>query len=189
MPRTPNAHALYMRGWNKAHRDHLRIRRQQKIAALLQAGVTGTRPCTGCGAPLARTAYRIVNRSWRCYECSQAWHKRATQEKYQARHPLKKTAHTTTNLAIRLGKLVRLPCEMCGNPKTQAHHDDYSKPLDVRWLCHRCHWTVHFPHRKSADELAREDAATEQALRRIAQAVADVDPTTIKDIWLTSGVA
>ena len=41
-----------------------------------------------------------------------------------------------------MGVLIKKPCEKCGDPKAQGHHDDYSKPLDVRWLCafhHREH--------------------------------------------------
>ena len=45
--------------------------------------------------------------------------------------------------AIRIGKLKRLPCELCGNIKTDAHHPDYSKPLDVRWLCRLHHRNIH----------------------------------------------
>ncbi len=45
--------------------------------------------------------------------------------------------------AIKTGKLVREPCEVCGAEKTEGHHDDYSKPLAVRWLCKRCHGRVH----------------------------------------------
>lgn len=35
------------------------------------------------------------------------------------------------------------PCEVCGAPKTDAHHDDYSRPLDVRWLCRQHHNAKH----------------------------------------------
>lgn len=42
------------------------------------------------------------------------------------------------NNAIRDGKIARQPCEVCGR-KAQAHHEDYSKPLDVRWLCFQHH--------------------------------------------------
>lgn len=47
-----------------------------------------------------------------------------------------------TSKAISSGRLVRQPCEVCGALEVEAHHDDYSKPLDVRWLCpehHRAH--------------------------------------------------
>lgn len=43
---------------------------------------------------------------------------------------------------IQMGRLVRQPCEICGEVLSQAHHDDYSKPLEIRWLCishHREH--------------------------------------------------
>jgi hypothetical protein len=35
------------------------------------------------------------------------------------------------------------PCEVCGNPKAVRHHDDYSKPLEVRFLCHLHHRQQH----------------------------------------------
>lgn len=44
--------------------------------------------------------------------------------------------------AVARGDLVRQPCEVCGAHKVHAHHDDYSRPLDIRWLCpphHREH--------------------------------------------------
>ena len=59
------------------------------------------------------------------------------------KNPHKATARRMTANAIRSGKLKRLPCEKCGNPKSQAHHDDYSKPLEVRWLCFVHHREVH----------------------------------------------
>jgi hypothetical protein len=39
--------------------------------------------------------------------------------------------------------LDRKPCEICGAEKADAHHDDYSKPLDVRWLCETHHSEHH----------------------------------------------
>jgi hypothetical protein len=39
--------------------------------------------------------------------------------------------------------LIRKPCEVCSNPKSQAHHDDYTKPLDIRWLCRKHHLQIH----------------------------------------------
>ena len=46
--------------------------------------------------------------------------------------------------ALQSGRLVREPCECCGaTERVDAHHDDYSKPLDVRWLCRRHHLEYH----------------------------------------------
>jgi hypothetical protein len=44
---------------------------------------------------------------------------------------------------------MKSPCEVCGNQKAEAHHDDYSKLLEVRWLCDE-HHKQH--HRKMRDE-------------------------------------
>jgi len=52
-------------------------------------------------------------------------------------------ADKKVHYALALGRLVRQACEQCGEPKTDAHHDDYSKPLDVRWLCRSCHRIFH----------------------------------------------
>ena len=48
-------------------------------------------------------------------------------------------AHSAVARAIRRGELVRQPCESCSHTTSVAHHDDYDKPLAVRWLCQACH--------------------------------------------------
>lgn len=53
----------------------------------------------------------------------------------------RRKARSDLNHYMRDKKLERQPCEVCGQ-KAEAHHDDYDKPLDVRWLCfnhHRAH--------------------------------------------------
>jgi len=56
---------------------------------------------------------------------------------------LKRRAQSRVRWAVRTGKLVRGPCVQCGEPKTHGHHSDYSKPLDVVWLCAPCHRRLH----------------------------------------------
>jgi hypothetical protein len=51
-------------------------------------------------------------------------------------------------LAIGRGELTPQPCEVCDDVKTDAHHTDYSKPLDVRWLCRQHHTEEHARLRK-----------------------------------------
>lgn len=61
---------------------------------------------------------------------------------YRMTFPNKYKAKNMVNNAIRDNKLFREPCETCGNEETHAHHDDYLKPLNVRWLCaaHHSQW-------------------------------------------------
>ncbi len=57
---------------------------------------------------------------------------------------LKQVAHWTVSNAIRSGRLIPQPCEVCGSTKNiHAHHDDYTKPLIVRWLCLHHHHDEH----------------------------------------------
>ena len=65
---------------------------------------------------------------------------------WAARNPDKRRCHAIVSNAIRDGKLhVPGKCSSCGNPcKADAHHEDYSKPFQITWLCKKCHgstWT------------------------------------------------
>ncbi len=62
--------------------------------------------------------------------------------RYRQEHPEKAKAHSLVASAIRKGALTRQPCH-CGNPRSEAHHEDYSKPLDVIWLCRKHHGEHH----------------------------------------------
>lgn len=68
----------------------------------------------------------------------------ATQRSKQQKHPEKYKARTALNNAIRHGKITKpATCSECGvtpGPRElHGHHHDYSKPLDVTWLCRQCH--------------------------------------------------
>lgn len=58
----------------------------------------------------------------------------------------RKKARSIFNHYIRDKHIKRQPCEVCNNPQTEAHHDDYDKPLNVRWLCFQCHRKWHKIH-------------------------------------------
>jgi len=59
------------------------------------------------------------------------------------RYPEKYKAHYIVSYEIQKGSLKKQPCEVCGEIIVQAHHDDYSKPLEVRWLCPKHHRMLH----------------------------------------------
>lgn len=71
---------------------------------------------------------------------------------WDRRNVTKRRAHKAVEYALMRGDLVRQPCERCGGLPSQAHHEDYEKPLDVMWLCPPCHGQRH-------REIAAERAA------------------------------
>ena len=46
-------------------------------------------------------------------------------------------------VAARKAHPTQQPCERCGVARADRHHDDYTRPLDIRWLCRRCHIAEH----------------------------------------------
>lgn len=65
--------------------------------------------------------------------------------KYRTNNPIKTKAQHTASNAIPSGRLIKPDtCEECPNTgRIEGHHDDYSVPLVVRWLCRSCHDAWH----------------------------------------------
>lgn len=55
----------------------------------------------------------------------------------------KDNTRSMTKYYIKTGKLYKGLCEICGSSNVEAHHDDYDKPLQVRWLCRKHHLEHH----------------------------------------------
>jgi DNA-directed RNA polymerase subunit N (RpoN/RPB10) len=73
-------------------------------------------------------------------------HAKAMIAKWKVAHPDRRKAQMVLGYAVKRGDIVPLPCFVCGD-KAEAHHPDYSAPLDVMWLCP--------PHHKQAHAIAR----------------------------------
>lgn len=64
-------------------------------------------------------------------------------------HPLtreqrrKDTCRSYAGVYKRRGHLAQRPCTECGSAASQMHHEDYSRPLAVTWLCRPCHLSLH----------------------------------------------
>ena len=69
--------------------------------------------------------------------------RRKEYEKLRGNWPEKYKANYLFNNAIRDGRVVRQPCELCGAKFAQGHHFDYKQPLVVRWLCKKHHQEIH----------------------------------------------
>ncbi len=133
-----------------------------------ECDVRGT-GCTKCGRAWSADAF-YVSRPRRCIECVKAMvakhrkrnikairaydveryqqheHRREqTQQTWREwcqKYPERRAAHVAVGNAIRDGRLARQPCHICGK-KAHAHHPDYSKPLEVVWLCPVHHKAAH----------------------------------------------
>lgn len=81
------------------------------------------------------------------YQCTDNYRIAAAKgrKRYVERHPEIRKAHIIVGNFLRDGKLSKPElCSSCGSADpVQAHHADYSKPLDVEWLCHACHVEWH----------------------------------------------
>jgi hypothetical protein len=108
---------------------------------------------------------RVCHRAWRRghYQKYKA-ETEATKAKWAARNPEKVKAiirakskrrypamkgcgltrvYRKVSFAVSTGKLQRGPCVVCGSENSVAHHEDYSKPLDVVWYCQLHHAELH----------------------------------------------
>ena len=97
----------------------------------------------------ASRKYREDNRI-KCNEWSKEWKiknrekDREYKKTYAFKYPEKRKAKNLLNSAIRWGKMKRGKCcEQCGvETVCDGHHEDYSKPYNVIWLCRQCHNTI-----------------------------------------------
>lgn len=122
--------------------------------------------CQTCGV-IFQALQTEINRGWGKYcgvPCRQkgnarqlrtpeGWHYRQAHFK-ATRDKHKVACRRKTRAAIKSGALVPEPCDHCGADKVEAHHEDYTLPLDVTWLCRRCHNLHHARERIAAAYIA-----------------------------------
>lgn len=124
--------------------------------------------CGKCEGRFLINEAMVRNRSYRCPKCdskrsvewakinrekkrasNNAWHAKNSANRsdrtarYRKNNPEARLAHQAVQSAIRNGTLEKMPCIVCGAVPAHAHHDDYSKPLEVIWLCHQHHMDHH----------------------------------------------
>lgn len=69
---------------------------------------------------------------------------RQVVERFRLKHPEKRKAHTAVSNALRDGKLIKATTCSCGSTRNIiGHHKDYSKLLEVEWMCQQCHARLH----------------------------------------------
>jgi hypothetical protein len=108
--------------------------------------------CSSCQEQKPHIAFPFPPRMRACFECISAKRKASTTRrrsvKPSAEH--KEKARQILHHEVRVGRIVKPEtCERCDRPGKpgpaglHGHHADYSRPLDVEWLCPRCHSAEH----------------------------------------------
>lgn len=118
------------------------------------------RKCSFCKRVLKSGCFPDIKREWKligvvitkdskCRDCRRVigrlmypFRPKPDRLVHKSRPPIHRIAKNIYQAAIYRKELIRQPCEVCG-AKADGHHDDYSKPLQVRWLCRKHHREVH----------------------------------------------
>lgn len=141
-------------------------------AAVVSCANGGGKPCRTCGVvkdyadfgkhSTARDGHRhdcrdcVLNlpapkpaKSWKLPPSQVVAHRVAVAS-WKQRNPEAHRAHSAVSRALKSGTIVKANvCEMpgCGSRGVlEAHHDDYGKPLEIRWVCRPCHRRGHERH-------------------------------------------
>ena len=97
--------------------------------------------CRTCGNPIPCETHPTARRYAKY--CSLVCFRQYVGAKPPTRKQVRHWAETQVLVALRNGVLKQGPCEVCASRDSHSHHDDYSKPLEVRWLCRLHHNRFH----------------------------------------------
>jgi hypothetical protein len=59
----------------------------------------------------------------------------ALNKLWESKNREKALAHRKVETHVKLGNIQKMPCERCGSLNVHAHHENYSRPLEIMWLC------------------------------------------------------
>lgn len=81
-----------------------------------------------------------------CLSCHNNYMKlnRKKHSELSEEQKLKANCRSYLNVYLNRGKILKEDCCKCNSSTdVEAHHHDYTKPLDVIWLCRLCHLKEH----------------------------------------------
>lgn len=114
----------YLREWRKANPDKCRAYEKSKPKSTPE-----------------QNRRKYVNKMKRIH--GEDWQPAQPRTITKEERTIRQKARELFKTAVRYGRITRQPCEVCGEPKTDGHHTDYDKPLEVVWLCRKHHAEVH----------------------------------------------
>ena len=97
--------------------------------------------CSSCNKPVEET--RKGQRYCKSCHAKNMRKNRPKHSELPTEIRLKANARSYVNVYLRRGKIEKKPCEICKDENSQMHHDDYDKPLEVRWFCRKHHLEFH----------------------------------------------
>ena len=112
--------------------------RFRRVQVVIDGGQYRAR-CSGCAGSNLRHPQRY------CHSCHAKYQREHRPKHSELSDEARKKANCRayTNVYVKRGVLPLSPCEKCGSLDVNAHHDDYTKPLQVRWMCVPCHQQHH----------------------------------------------
>lgn len=98
--------------------------------------------CSKCNSPLELNR---IDKYRYCLSCHNEYMRKNRKRHSQLtdEQRLKANCRSYLNTYLKRGVIKKLPCSICNNIQSEAHHHDYTKPLDVIWLCRECHLSIH----------------------------------------------
>jgi hypothetical protein len=121
---------------------------------------------SGCQSRCKECRYKTVDQAVK-QTANQQWRTKnsvihnAANQKWRANNRAKTRAHKLLDEAVKNGDLERPDtCERCGLKSSRAlhgHHRDYSRPLEVLWLCAKCHGAEHHGSTTNTQEVMHCD--------------------------------
>lgn len=125
----------YGRKWESSNKDKVKAKNKRTWAKHREKRILNLRKYRAIHGTTRSKNYKESVKQWR------------------KNHPKEFAAHTAVYRAVKNGTLKRPEsCSRCGKPcDPVGHHHDYSKPLDVVWVCVSCHRQIHWELNQKAE--------------------------------------
>lgn len=89
------------------------------------------------------TLLRLEKERTRKKTKQQILNKRKSNQLWAKNNKIKKRAHAIVQRAILVGEINKKPCVVCGDTKSEAHHENYNEPMNIVFYCRQHHQERH----------------------------------------------